>query len=149
MKKKKEKKRKRKKNFFSPKTQCLNNFEVKIRNRNNITFKVYSKLKLEVILWLRHYLALILEIIDQISPFGIITMARRIWSSVTIMHFCALIALCLLLIGTRSGRAIDNEYGVQLSTCPIECDCQGLTVDCAHRGLTFVPRFIPVEARRL
>lgn len=39
-------------------------------------------------------------------------------------------------------------------TCPFECDCKfqqqsQLTVDCSNRGLTYVPKNIPSNARRL
>lgn len=33
--------------------------------------------------------------------------------------------------------------------CPRLCTCTGHTVDCSHRGLTQVPRKIPLETERL
>lgn len=35
------------------------------------------------------------------------------------------------------------------SRCPRVCSCNGLTVDCSHRGLTQVPRKISAEVERL
>ncbi|XP_023210446.1 protein slit-like [Centruroides sculpturatus] len=37
----------------------------------------------------------------------------------------------------------------ELSPCPSECDCQGFIVDCNNRGLKFVPRYLPEDARRI
>ena len=118
--------------------------------------KTIAKLKVQSLVGfcLRPYFEVCVSLVDHISPFGALSMARRLWSSVTLMHMCALVALCLLLFGSRTGRSAlthghDNDFGVQMSSCPIECDCHGLTVDCSHRGLTFVPKFIPPEVRRL
>lgn len=33
--------------------------------------------------------------------------------------------------------------------CPKICTCSGQTVDCSHRGLTQVPRRIPLDTERL
>ncbi|EDS40262.1 predicted protein [Culex quinquefasciatus] len=33
--------------------------------------------------------------------------------------------------------------------CPRLCSCTGQTVDCSHRGLTQVPRKIPLDTDRL
>ena len=33
--------------------------------------------------------------------------------------------------------------------CPRLCTCTGHTVDCSHRGLSSVPRKIPLETERL
>lgn len=33
--------------------------------------------------------------------------------------------------------------------CPRQCTCVGQTVDCSHKGLTQVPRKIPLETERL
>lgn len=35
------------------------------------------------------------------------------------------------------------------SRCPRVCSCNGLTVDCSHRGLTQVPRKISADVERL
>ncbi len=35
------------------------------------------------------------------------------------------------------------------SPCPVECACQGLSVDCSSRGLKHVPKNIPTNAIRL
>ncbi|KAI2811130.1 Slit 2 protein [Blomia tropicalis] len=74
--------------------------------------------------------------------------SSRIMSSITAMHFFTLAILCFILLGVHYSDAID-EYGVQLSFCPQECDCQGLTIDCARRGLTYVPKPLPDDVRRL
>lgn len=37
----------------------------------------------------------------------------------------------------------------ELSKCPWACACIGLTVDCSKRGLTQVPRNLPVDAERV
>ena len=76
------------------------------------------------------------------------SLRSRIMSSITAMHFFTLAILCFILLGVHYGDAFD-EYGVQLSFCPQECDCQGLTVDCARRGLTYVPKPLPEDVRRL
>ncbi|XP_046914205.2 slit guidance ligand [Dermatophagoides farinae] len=81
-------------------------------------------------------------------------------TTITAMHFFTLALLCLfILLGAHYSDALfdigqspsfdSNSYGVQLSSCPLECDCQGLTVDCSHRGLSYVPRTFPLEVRRL
>ena len=33
--------------------------------------------------------------------------------------------------------------------CPRSCQCNGVTVDCSHRGFTQVPRRIPLDTERL
>ncbi|OTF83528.1 hypothetical protein BLA29_004068 [Euroglyphus maynei] len=79
-------------------------------------------------------------------------------TTITAMHFFTLALLCLfILLGAHYSDALfdmsqsssssldSNIYGVQLSSCPLECDCQGLTVDCSHRGLSYVPRTFPLE----
>lgn len=35
------------------------------------------------------------------------------------------------------------------SRCPRPCSCIGSTVDCSHRGLTMVPKGIPLDTERL
>lgn len=35
------------------------------------------------------------------------------------------------------------------SRCPRVCTCNGLTVDCSHRGITQVPRKISADVERL
>ena len=98
----------------------------------------------------------LVSILEHISPFGVVSMAQRLRSSVTAMHLCAVLALCLLLFGSKTGRSAltahhshDNDLGITMSNCPLECDCRGLTVDCSNRGLQNVPRLIPPEVRRL
>lgn len=76
------------------------------------------------------------------------SLRSRIMSSITAMHFFTLAVLCFILLGVHYGDAFD-EYGVQLSFCPQECDCQGLTVDCARRGLAYLPKPLPEDVRRL
>lgn len=33
--------------------------------------------------------------------------------------------------------------------CPRICNCNGQTIDCSHRGLTQVPRKLPIDAERM
>ena len=66
------------------------------------------------------------------------------------MHFFTLALLCFILVGVHYSDAFYSEdYGVQLSNCPSECDCQGLNIDCSKRALTEVPKPLPEECRRL
>ncbi|KAH9408609.1 hypothetical protein TYRP_010874, partial [Tyrophagus putrescentiae] len=77
------------------------------------------------------------------------SLRTRIMSSITAMHFFTLALLCFILLGVHYGDAFNEEYGVQLSFCPQECDCQGLTIDCARRGLAYLPKPLPEDVRRL
>lgn len=44
----------------------------------------------------------------------------------------------------------DVFYGGGISSrCPRPCSCIGTAVDCAHRGLTMVPKGIPLDTERL
>lgn len=71
-------------------------------------------------------------------------------SLLTAMHFFTLAILCLVLLGLhQSDASYGDEYGIQLSSCPIECDCSGLSIDCSRRSLTSVPQNIPHEVRRM
>ena len=102
---------------------------------------------------LRQTLALLIHYYEGVSPFGglitVTMMARRLLRSptMTIIHLVAIGSLLLLLAPGRGIRASMEED--DLPSCPIECDCKGLTVDCAHRGLTRIPHHLPTEARRL
>ncbi|CRK86792.1 CLUMA_CG000623, isoform A [Clunio marinus] len=80
-----------------------------------------------------------------------------------------LIANVLLLIATTvpitCGEPFTGYYGSSLNVnggfgggsggdiltpkCPRLCTCTGHTVDCSHRGLSSVPRKIPLETERL
>lgn len=103
---------------------------------------------------------------DELSPFGLISMARKsILSPVTILQVLAVTAIILCIVSARErrnhpssssssssslNRHHDSEESEDdLLSCPFECDCRGLTVDCANRGLKFVPKNIPSDAKRV
>lgn len=46
-----------------------------------------------------------------------------------------------------SGIAVAGQ--TELTKCPRACTCVGLTIDCAHRGLTQVPGGLPTNAERM
>lgn len=50
-------------------------------------------------------------------------------------------------VGIHIGGA--NLGSSDLLKCPRVCTCSGQTVDCSHRGLTQVPRRIPLDTERL
>lgn len=33
--------------------------------------------------------------------------------------------------------------------CPYPCDCNGLTINCANKGLTKIPKEIPADTQRM
>lgn len=52
---------------------------------------------------------------------------------------------------TRADPAA-NDVGIILygeGRCPKVCACSGTTVDCSHRGLTQVPRNLPLDTEKL
>lgn len=52
--------------------------------------------------------------------------------------------------GGGSGSIGSSSTSDTLSPkCPRLCTCNGHTVDCSHRGLSSVPRKIPLETERL
>ncbi|XP_067141725.1 protein slit-like isoform X1 [Centruroides vittatus] len=67
-------------------------------------------------------------------------MVRRLFYPLTLLHVVAAVALFLCLSKGRASR---------LSHCPAECECVGLILECSNRGLQFVPRNLPPEAKRL
>ena len=82
-----------------------------------------------------------MSIREHISPFGVVSMAQRLRSSVTAMHLCAVLALYLLLFGSRTGQSAltadlsqDNDYGISMSTCALECDRTSMTVERLNRS---------------
>lgn len=62
----------------------------------------------------------------------------------TIVGLLILSVVAGLSSGQRSG-----EVEAGLSHCPAVCDCSGLTVNCAARGLLQVPSDIPRAAQRM
>lgn len=76
-----------------------------------------------------------------------------------------LIASLLLVIAATQGEPFGGSYyGSSLNVngyqrdhggeilspkCPRLCTCTGHTVDCSHRGLSSVPRKIPLETERM
>jgi len=74
------------------------------------------------------------------------------------LQMCALICcICLANVlaepygGSSVGIHIPGGSfaGINESRCPKVCSCNGLAVDCSHRGLTQVPRKISTEIERL
>lgn len=55
----------------------------------------------------------------------------------------------LTRIGGHPIIAEGSSANAELSKCPWACSCIGLTVDCSKRGLTQVPRNLPVDADRV
>lgn len=46
-------------------------------------------------------------------------------------------------IGSQKNGIIENS-GLNMSiVCPLECLCQGLSIDCSSKGLKYVPKNIP------
>lgn len=50
-------------------------------------------------------------------------------------------------LNVNGGNA--NGGDVLTPKCPRLCTCTGHTVDCSHRGLSSVPRKIPLDTERL
>lgn len=85
------------------------------------------------------------------------TVSRMVMPSVSLLAL--LFAICS--IGPINGEPFGSETGVgihigganlgssDLLKCPRVCSCSGQTVDCSHRGLTQVPRRIPLDTERL
>ena len=59
-----------------------------------------------------------------------------------VFRFATLIAL-VTLWGQIDGLAS------QVVSCPKECSCYGVQVDCSERGLTAVPKGIPRNAEKM
>ncbi|XP_070490339.1 protein slit isoform X1 [Chironomus tepperi] len=51
--------------------------------------------------------------------------------------------------GGGSGSTASSNSDTLSPKCPRLCTCNGHTVDCSHRGLSSVPRKIPLETERL
>lgn len=51
-------------------------------------------------------------------------------------------------VGIHIGSGVNLGLS-DLLKCPKVCTCTGQTVDCSHRGLTQVPRRIPLDTERL
>ncbi|CAD7012401.1 unnamed protein product [Ceratitis capitata] len=83
-----------------------------------------------------------------------------------VQHFLLLAQLLLFACGGFLQVAVAEPYGgssssvgihipggslgvISESRCPRVCSCNGLTVDCSHRGLTQVPRKISADVERL
>lgn len=98
-----------------------------------------------------HYMTVVLTVYEKISPFGCLTMARRCLNPVVFMQLAALAALIVCLVSARERSllpVLPDHQDLDLS-CPYECDCKGLTVDCSDRGLRSVPHNIPSQAKRV
>lgn len=91
-----------------------------------------------------------MSVYDVLSPFGFVTMARRLCNPVALLHVVAVAALLVCLVSARERRTFnDREHDARLMSCPLECECKELIVDCANRGLRRIPRNLPANARRL
>ncbi|XP_055904656.1 protein slit isoform X2 [Eupeodes corollae] len=84
-----------------------------------------------------------------------------LWSSVALLHVICGSATNALFTGAAAepyGGGI-TSVGIHIpgggvgilseTRCPRVCSCNGLTVDCSHRGLTQVPRKISADVERL
>lgn len=73
-------------------------------------------------------------------------------------------SVLLVIVAATQGEPFSGYYGSSLNVngyqrdhggeiftpkCPRLCTCTGHTVDCSHRGLSTVPRKIPLETERL
>lgn len=92
---------------------------------------------------------------------------RHCWPAFCVQHFLLFAHLLLLFAcgdflqvataepygGSSSSVGIHIPGGslgvISESRCPRVCSCNGLTVDCSHRGLTQVPRKISADVERL
>lgn len=45
----------------------------------------------------------------------------------------------------RSVNSLSSSISNNDKNCPLECVCQGLSIDCSNRGLRFVPKNIPLN----
>lgn len=52
-------------------------------------------------------------------------------------------------LNVNGGSGSNNGGDILTPKCPRLCTCTGHTVDCSHRGLSSVPRKIPLETERL
>ncbi|XP_049318108.1 uncharacterized protein LOC125780243 [Bactrocera dorsalis] len=93
--------------------------------------------------------------------------SRHCWPAFCVQHFLLFAHLLLLFAcgdflqvataepygGSSSSVGIHIPGGslgvISESRCPRVCSCNGLTVDCSHRGLTQVPRKISADVERL
>lgn len=60
-----------------------------------------------------------------------------------------LIGLLIVCEWSVADQTNDVSGGRLLSRCPRGCSCSGTTTDCSHRGLTQVPKSIPLDTERL
>lgn len=91
---------------------------------------------------------------------------HQCWPVFCVQHFLLLAHLLLFACGDFLQVATAEPYGgssssvgihipggslgvISESRCPRVCSCNGLTVDCSHRGLTQVPRKISADVERL
>lgn len=102
----------------------------------------------------------LIQLYDELSPFGLLAMSKKLLSNpVKIVQILAIVTVisCLSLSVSAREKRSQSSYAVDTSSdeeddllsCPFECDCKGLTVDCANRGLKFVPKNIPTDAKRV
>lgn len=52
-------------------------------------------------------------------------------------------------LNVNGGSSNSGSGDVLTPKCPRLCTCTGHTVDCSHRGLSSVPRKIPLDTERL
>ena len=99
------------------------------------------------------------------SPDGVAVVLHQTLRTTRVFYHLT-VAICLIIGcqivsaepygGGSSGVGIHipggSNYGIgslSESRCPRICACNGLTVDCSHRGLTQIPRKIPADTERL
>lgn len=102
---------------------------------------------------LRDIFAVLVTAYDELAPFSVLFIAKRICNPMTSIQILTVSALIICLVSARERRMTssfdDEDVEDDLLSCPIECDCKGYTVDCSNRGLKFVPKNIPSDARRV
>lgn len=82
---------------------------------------------------LRRFLAVSVTFCDELSPFGILIMARKLFNPVMILNFTIFIAITVCLTSARDSlRYTDSDYHLDDDlVCPEGCDCADSIVDCS------------------
>ncbi|XP_017468504.1 PREDICTED: protein slit isoform X2 [Rhagoletis zephyria] len=104
------------------------------------------------------------SVLHHLPPIILRRERRLCWLFCVNSHFLLLILLLLLAACGDFLQVAAEPYGgssvgihipggslgvISESRCPRVCSCNGLTVDCSHRGLTQVPRKISADVERL
>ncbi|XP_036333859.1 protein slit-like isoform X3 [Rhagoletis pomonella] len=104
------------------------------------------------------------SVLHHLPPIILRRERRLCWLFCVNSHFLLLLLLLLLAACGDFLQVAAEPYGgssvgihipggslgvISESRCPRVCSCNGLTVDCSHRGLTQVPRKISADVERL